>query len=409
MTTFSLKCSTCELIFPSENAPEYLCPHCSKKNKPGKPLLGVLECFYDYDSWKKNHNRENAKNEILFPDLNQNSKFKIQNFLKVGNTPIYKSKRLAENIDIKSVFLKDETVEPTGSYKDRASQLVVKMALKKGYDKVTCASTGNAASSLAGMCASAGLKSFIFVSASAPKAKLIQIASYGATLFPIAGTYDDCFELSLQATKKFGWYNRNTAYNPWTIEGKKTGAWEIAWQCNFQLPDQIFVPTGDGVIISGIYKGFFDLKQLGWIENIPKLVAVQPENSNSIYKSFYNETESIFKPANSIADSLVVDAPRNSMLAVRCINNSNGYAITVSDEEIISAILETASQTGIFVEPAAAAALAGLKKARENNKIASTESAVLLLTGTGLKNISAAEKTVNISQPIPPNINLICV
>ncbi len=408
MTTYFLKCSTCKHVFSSENAPEYLCPDCSKKNKPGKPILGVLECFYDYDSWKKNHNRKNAKKEILFPNF-PTSQLPNFNFLQVGNTPLYNSKKLAENIDVKSVFLKDETVEPTGSYKDRASQLVVAMALKKGYDKITCASTGNAASSLAGMCASAGLKSFIFVSASAPKAKLIQIASYGATLFPIDGTYDDCFELSLQATEKFGWYNRNTAYNPWTIEGKKTGAWEIAWQCNFLLPDQIFVPTGDGVIISGIYKGFFDLKQLGWIENIPKLVAVQPENSNAIYKAFFNETESICKPAISIADSLVVDAPRNSKLAVRCINNSNGYAITVSEEEIISAIPETASQTGIFVEPAAAAALAGLKKARENNKIKANESAVLLLTGTGLKNIAAAEKTVKISSPIPPDINLICV
>ena len=262
---------------------------------------------------------------------------------------------------------------------------------------------------MAGICASAGLKSYIFVSASAPKAKLIQIASYGATLFPIDGTYDDCFELSLQATEKFGWYNRNTAYNPWTIEGKKTGAWEIAWQCNFQLPDQIFVPTGDGVIISGIYKGFFDLKQLGWIENIPKLVAVQPEKSNAISIAFEENRESICESADSIADSLVVSVPCNSKLAVRTIQKSNGYAITVSEEEIISAIPETASQTGIFVEPAAAAALAGLKKARKNNKINSNESAVLLLTGTGLKNISASEKTVNIPSPISPDINLICV
>ncbi len=409
MTTYFLKCSTCDRVFSSENAPEYLCPDCSKKNKPGNPLSGVLECIYDYSSWKKTHNRENAKSEILFPDLNQKPKTKNQNFLNVGNTPLYNSKRLAKNIDIKSVFLKDETVEPTGSYKDRASQLVVEMALKKGYDKITCASTGNAASSLAGMCAAAGLKSYIFVSASAPKAKLIQIASYGATLFPIDGTYDDCFELSLQATEKFGWYNRNTAYNPWTIEGKKTGAWEIAWQCNFQLPDQIFVPTGDGVIISGIYKGFFDLKQLGWIENIPKLVAVQPENSNAISIAFEKKLETVCKFADSIADSLVVSVPCNSKLAVKAIQKSNGYTITVSEEEIISAIPETASQTGIFVEPAAAAALAGLKKARKNNKINSNESAVLLLTGTGLKNISAAEKTVFISSPILPDINLISV
>ena len=130
MTTYFLKCSTCAHIFTPENAPEYLCPDCSKKNKPGKPLFGVLECFYDYDSWKKNHNRENAKTEILLPTFDLRPL--TFDSLLVGNTPLYNSKKLAEKIDVKSVFLKDETVEPTGSYKDRASQLVVAMAIKKG-------------------------------------------------------------------------------------------------------------------------------------------------------------------------------------------------------------------------------------------------------------------------------------
>ena len=405
MTTYHLKCSTCGREFPGDDAPEYLCPYCSKKNKPGLPLSGVLECLYDYESWKKTHKRENAKKEILLPAFDLRPL--TFDALLIGNTPLYDSKRIAEAVGIKSVLLKDETVEPTGSYKDRASQLVAAMALEKGYKEITCASTGNAASSLAGICASAGLKSYVFVSASAPKAKLIQIAAYGATLFPIDGTYDDCFKLCLQATEKFGWYNRNTAYNPWTIEGKKTGAWEIAWQCDFQLPDQVFVPTGDGVILSGIYKGFFDLKKLGWIEKIPRLVAVQPENSNAISKSFDENVDAICSGASSIADSLVVDTPCNFKMAIRCIQDSGGYSITVTEEKIISAISETTSQTGIFVEPAAAAALAGLKKAKENNKINSDESAVLLLTGSGLKNIAAAENAVQIPPSIPPDLKLI--
>jgi len=406
---YIFRCITCGKIFPSQDAPEYVCPVCSEKQEPGKSLLGVLECLYDYEFWKKSHKRQNAKTEILLPTFN----FRPSTFdtLLVGNTPLYSSERLSKKVDIKNVWLKDETVEPTGSYKDRASYLVVAMAREKGYNKITCASTGNAASSLAGICASAGIESYIFVSASAPRAKLVQLAAYGANLFPINGNYDTCFELSLQATQEFGWYNRNTAYNPWTIEGKKTAAWEIACQLNFELPDQIFVPTGDGVIISGIYKGFFDLLQLGWIEKIPQLVAVQPEGSDAIVKALAEDEKEISKiyrdEADSVADSLVVNAPRNAEMALRCLKMSGGYGLTVSDDEIIKAIAEVSSSTGVFVEPAASAAWAGLKKARETGKITAEQSAVILLTGTGLKDIASAEKATQLPSPVEPTLEAV--
>ena len=401
---YQFKCITCGKIFPSQNAPEYVCPVCSEKQESGKSLLGVLECVYDYEEYKIKHVKKNAGREIIFPPVDFPP-------LKVGNTPLYPSDILRKKIDIKKLWLKDETVEPTGSYKDRASYLVVGMAIKKGYDKITCASTGNAASSLAGICASAGIQSYIFVSASAPRAKLVQLAAYGANLFPINGNYDTCFELSLQSTKEFGWYNRNTAYNPWTIEGKKTAAWEIACQLNFELPDQVFVPTGDGVIISGIYKGFFDLFQLGWIEKIPRLVAVQPDGSDAIAKALFEEENDISKiyrdDADSVADSLVVNAPRNAEMALRSLKKSNGYALTVSDEEIINAIAEVSSLTGIFVEPAASTAWAGIKKARETGRISSEQSAVILLTGTGLKDIASAEKATRLPAPVEPTLEAI--
>lgn len=401
---YQFKCITCGKIFPANNAPEYVCPICSKKQESGKSLLGVLECLYDYEEYKLNHIRENAGAEIIFPPV-------VFPPLKVGNTPLYSCKSLRKKIDIKKLWLKDETVEPTGSYKDRASYLVVAMAQKKGYDKITCASTGNAASSLAGICASAGIESYIFVSASAPRAKLVQLAAYGAKLFPINGNYDTCFELSLQATKKFGWYNRNTAYNPWTIEGKKTAAWEIAYQLNFDLPDQVFVPTGDGVIISGIYKGFFDLLQLGWIEKIPQLVAIQPEGSDAIVKALAENEKNISKifrdSADSVADSLVVNAPRNAEMALRSLKMSNGYGLTVSDEEIIKAIAEVSSSTGIFVEPAASTAWAGIKKARETGKISAEQTAAILLTGTGLKDIASAEKATQLPSSVEPNLEAV--
>ena len=401
---YQFKCITCGKIFQANNAPEYVCPICSEKQEAGKSLLGVLECLYDYEEYKLNHIRENAGREVIFPPA-------VFPPLKVGNTPLYQSETLRKKIDIKNLWLKDETVEPTGSYKDRASYLVVAMAQKKGYDKITCASTGNAASSLAGICASAGIESYIFVSASAPRAKLVQLAAYGANLFPINGNYDTCFELSLQATKKFGWYNRNTAYNPWTIEGKKTAAWEIACQLNFELPDQVFVPTGDGVIISGIYKGFFDLLQLGWIEKIPQLVAVQPEGSDAIVKALTENEKNISKifrdSADSVADSLVVNAPRNAEMALRSLKMSDGYGLTVSDDEIIKAIAEVSSSTGIFVEPAASTAWAGIKEARETGKISANQTAAILLTGTGLKDIASAEKATQLPSPVEPNLEAV--
>ena len=401
---YQFKCITCGKIFPAKDAPEYVCPICSKKQEAGKSLLGVLECLYDYEEYKSNHIKENAGTEIIFPPV-------VFPPLKVGNTPLYSCEILRKKIDIKKLWLKDETMEPTGSYKDRASYLVAAIAQKKGYDKITCASTGNAASSLAGICASAGIESYIFVSASAPRAKLVQLAAYGAKLFPINGNYDTCFELSLQATEKFGWYNRNTAYNPWTIEGKKTAAWEIACQLNFELPDQVFVPTGDGVIISGVYKGFFDLLQLGWIEKVPRLVAVQPEGSDAIVKALSDNEKDISKifrdSADSVADSLVVNAPRNAEMALRCLKMSNGYALTVSDDEIIKAIAEVSSSTGIFVEPAASTAWAGIKEARETGKISADQTAAILLTGTGLKDIASAEKATRLPSPVEPNLEAV--
>jgi len=315
---FHFRCVTCGRTYAADDAPEYVCPDCAAGQEAGKPLAGVLECLYDYEAYRDAHSRADARKEILFPSV----RFPR---IRVGNTPLYEAPRLAEKAGVKAVWLKDETVEPTGSYKDRASYLVVAMAQEKGYTKITCASTGNAASSLAGICASAGLESYIFVSATAPRAKLVQLAAYGAHLFPIDGTYDTCFELSLQATREFGWYNRNTAYNPWTIEGKKSAAWEIAWQLDFNMPDHIFVPTGDGVIISGMYKGFFDLKKLGWIDRIPKLVAVQPRGSNAIVSAFEDGrggSEAFCASAVSVADSLVVDAPRNAISALRSLRLS---------------------------------------------------------------------------------------
>jgi threonine synthase len=334
----------------------------------------------------------------------------VESGLAVGNTPLYTSPTLAKQAGIRQVWLKDETVEPTGSFKDRATWLVIAAARAIGRTVLTCASTGNAASSLAGLCAAVGMQCYLFVSARAPRAKLIQPIAYGAHVFPIDGTYDDCVALCMAAEQQFGWYNRTTAYNPWTIEGKKSAAWEIAIQSDFNLPDQVFIPTGDGAILGGTWKGFYDLYQLGWISRIPRLVAVQPEGSCAIIAGLEAgdaEQEICHPDAASCADSLVVRVPRNAAMALTAIRKSNGYGVRVSDAEILSAVKEVSSETGILVEPAAAAAWAGLKKAREEERISSGESAVLLLTGSGLKDISSVEKAIIIPETIPPTLEAV--
>jgi threonine synthase len=400
---YQLECVECNRRFSAREAPDYVCPDCATAQVAGAPLRGVLKCVYDYAAWAARHAPEDALCEPLLPDAPASP-------LVIGPTPLYSSERLARAAGVRHVWLKDDTGLPTGSLKDRASALVVRMALKTRRDTLTCASTGNAASSLAGLCAAARLPAVIFVSAAAPRGKLVQIAAYGARIVCVDGGYDDCYELSLRATDRFGWYNRNTAYNPWTTEGKKTAAWELACQCMFDVPDFVLVPTGDGCILSGVHKGFYDLVQLGWLDRVPRLVAVQPEGSAAITRAFTQgadgSTASV-PDASSLADSLVVDAPRNAVRAIRDLHASNGLCVTVSEDDLRSAIPEVAAATGVFVEPGAAAAWAGLKAARRGGLIGTDARVALLLTGNGLKDVAAAAHAVDVPSPMAPEWNAV--
>lgn len=391
---YELRCVSCGRVYPAAQAPDYVCGVCEETYTPGMPLRGVLECVYDYAAWRAAHARSNALTEVLWP-CEPAALARVP--LRVGGTPLYAMPRLAARAGVAAVWLKDDTVEPTGSLKDRATTLVLAMALQRGISHVTCASTGNAACSLAGLSAAAGVHAHIFVSARAPRAKLAQIAAYGAELIAIDGTYDDCFEMSIRATRERGWYNRNTAYNPWTIEGKKSVGWELGLECAACVPDQVFVPTGDGVIISGVYKGLYDLMQLGWLERMPRLVAVQAKGSCAIARALAVGSrgyDARHANAQSVADSLVVAAPRNAEFALKALRASTGYAVCVRDEEILRAITDLAELTGVYAEPAAAAAWAGLLAARAHGLIGAQETAALLITGTGLKDSDAGERAV---------------
>ena len=369
-----------------------LCPECSSTHKSGQPLNGVLEVELS-GTLESNDPLEFLPVEgQYFPAI------------PVGNTPLWQPENLQKKYGFPELYLKDDGVNPTGSLKDRASFLVAAFARKHGIREVVVASTGNAGSSMAGVGAAAGLKVKLFLPKTAPQAKMIQALQYGADLVLADKNYDQAFSLSLEYSKRRGGMNRNTAYNPMTIEGKKTVSIEIFKQLK-KAPDHVFVSVGDGVIMSGVYKGFRDLLQLGRIDKIPVVHAVQASGSDAICRAmesgdFDGQAESPVRAAKTVADSISVDTPSNGHLALKNLKAFGGHCFRVTDEEILCAQKELSSTCGLFSEPAAATAYAGFLK--QKAALDSNETCVVLLTGNGLKDINSAtakivvpEKSIN--------------
>ncbi len=396
-TKFIYECCDCGKQY--ESSPElYLCPTCSAVNNPTTPPKGVFKTVYDYKSINTKTLAESNYIDLL--PINSTASLPP---LRVGKTPLYSFTSIdGEKLPF-NLLLKDDSQNPTFSFKDRASAVVSAYAKENGIDTIVAASTGNAGSSLAGICASQRQKAIIMVPKAAPLAKLTQIVMYGAKIVPVDGTYDNAFDLSIEATKEFGWYNRNTAFNPLTIEGKKTVSFELFDQLNGTTPDTVFVPVGDGVIISGVYKGFEDLLMLGLIEKMPTIVAVQSAGSSNLIDNINSEKFSI-KPSNTIADSISVDIPRNFFMAKQFISKYKGEIIAVSDEEIIRASAVLSRNTGIFAEPAAATAFAGMLAFKNKGLISANTNCTVLLTGSGLKDLKAVSSLIQIPNPIKPNI-----
>jgi threonine synthase len=399
---FKYQCSTCGSEFGPEEI-MYMCPECNKHQQTGEPPKGVLKVLYDYQALraKKIDFRTLKKNGFL--DILPIESLANYPNLKIGDTPLYKTEKLSgDNIPF-SLYLKDDSQNPTFSFKDRASSLVSAFAKEKGLTTIVAASTGNAGSSLAGICAAQGQKAIIMVPETAPIAKLTQIIMYGATIVPVKGSYDDAFDLSIAATEEFGWYNRNTAFNPLTVEGKKTVAFELYYQLGFKVPDRIFVSVGDGVIISGVYKGFEDLMKLGITERMPVIVAVQSSGSDNVVR---NLTNTIFesRASKTIADSIAVDYPRNFYMAKKFIEKYNGESILVSDKEILNASELLARSTGIFTEPASAAAYAGILAFHEKQKFPANSTNIILLTGSGLKDLKTVSSLIKLPEAVLPEL-----
>jgi len=394
--SYTYKCTTCDSEFNSsfiENNFHYLCPKCGSAEK-NLPLVGVLQVEYDYVSIGKHispndfWNMESGK-FWLYPKL---WPVKFDNFNKtiLDKLTLPADNIINQSINGNSILIMDETRNPTLSYKDRASSLVALKAIELGIDRIAAASTGNAGSSLAGICARLGLKSHIYVPKNIPDAKRIQIEAYGANIVVVDGDYDFAFDKCLEDSKINSWYNRNTAYNPLTIEGKKSAAYDIFIQTKGNIPDIIFVPVGDGVIISGIFKGFSELLKLGWIKNLPQLIAVQSNKSDAVI-NYLSSNKFVYKPATTIADSISAGAPRNLYMAANAVMQSGGFGISVSDENILQSQKEFIIKTGILCEPSSAATYAAYKLLINENKL-QNKSVLLLITGNGLKDIESLKR-----------------
>lgn len=407
-----LKCIECGKEY-SQKEVKYTCPACG----------GNMDVVYDYKAIKKNFSRASLAKDSNYsvwrytPILPIKSQYdassKLFPRLQIGWTPLYRANNLSKKYNFKNLFIKDDGRNPSASFKDRASSLVVVKGEETGAGVFTTASTGNAGCALACMCANLKIPCVIFVPKTAPKAKIAQLILFGAKVIAVNGTYDAAFDLSLKVADEFGWYCRSTGYNPYTREGKKTAALEICEQFGWNVPDKVFVSVGDGNIISGIWKGFKDFYNLGFIDRLPKIIAVQSDKSNAIAKAWKKSLSSGGKikiepvHATTIADSISVDMPRDGVAAVKAVLESKGFAIEVSDKEILSCIKEIAENEGVFVEPAASTSFAGFKKALKAGKIGRNERVLCLLTGNGLKDVESAMKVAGEPVLIEPTLEAV--
>jgi len=398
------KCSVCSTEYTLEEV-TYTCP---KDN-------GVLDVVLDIESIREHASPEDIQNSTDFsmwrylPILPVSDPGHYGTPLRsVGYTPVYSPKALAQALGLKRLWLKDESGNPSASFKDRASALLIARAAEIDAEVIVTASTGNAGAALAGMAAAAGQKAVIFAPKTAPPAKIAQLLIFGSQVILVDGIYDDAVALAVQAADQFGWYCRNTGYNPFTAEGKKTAALEIWEQVllsnELDRPLNVFVSVGDGNIISGIHKGFRDLQALGWLAHMPRIFGVQSTGSAAIANAFKSGTEEI-KPvsASTMADSIAVDMPSDGLRALRAATHTGGAYITVEDNAIYQAISDL-GRVGVFSEPAAATAYAGLKKAVAEGLITSEDPALAMLTGSGLKDVKAAMQAAGEAPVIAPNL-----
>ncbi len=398
----------------------YQCSICGKEYKPGEVTYtcpddnGILDVLLDYQDLKNK-----SIEELILKDEKSLWRYfpliPVENLIGEGTTlrsagwtPIYSPPQIKEELGLNQLWIKDESTNPTASFKDRASAILVARAREIGAEVIVTASTGNAGAALAGMAAAVEQDSVIFAPKTAPPAKIAQLLIYGARVILVDDNYDAAYKLSLEATEEYGWYNRNTGYNPFTAEGKKTAAYEIWEQVllsnRLNRPLCVFVSVGDGNIISGIHKGFKDLHRIGQVSQIPRIFGCQSTGSAAIYNAYKSGREEIVAvSADTLADSISVNLPSDGLRALRAATQTDGAYLAVEDQEILTALSDL-GKVGIFSEPAGATSLAGLKKALQDGLIGQDDPILVLNTGSGLKDVKAAMRAAGQAPVIQPTL-----
>ncbi|MDT8903136.1 threonine synthase [Anaeroselena agilis] len=403
-----LECVTCGRGYSCREV-EYYCPVCGYED-------GILDVKYDYAAVGR------EINPAIMGACDERSMWRYLPLLPVENpaliprpqvgwTPLYPAPRLARELKVAECYIKDEGRNPTASFKDRASAVGVVKALEKGAARITCASTGNAASSLAGFAAAAGLPATIFVPRQAPEAKKAQLMIYGAQVLAVEGTYDQAWELCMQASAEFGWYNRNCAVNPYLIEGKKTVSFELVEQfaslTGRPCPDWVAVSVGDGCTVGGVWKGLREMHRLGFMPKVPKILGVQAAGCQPFVTAWREGGSLCPVAADTIADSIAVGHPRNFRKGLRAVTASAGAFVAVSDDEIAWSMVALARKAAVFGEPAGVAGVAGVKKAAEQGIIAAGETVAIIVTGNGLKDTRSAIRAAGSPVAIEPSLEAV--
>ena len=370
---------------------------------------GILDIVYDYDYIKTALTKEKLAARPLtmwrYRELLPVEESTPDTPLRVGWSPLYEADRLGALLGVKKLWIKDDGQNPTASLKDRASAMAVAKAQEADAKIIACSSTGNAASSLAGNAAAAGLRTFIFVPERAPKGKVAQLMTFGANVISVQGNYEETFELSKKAIDKWGWYNRNAAINPYLSEGKKTVSLEIAEQLGWKMPDYLAISVGDGCTIAGVWKGLKDLYAIGFIDKLPRLISAQAEGCHPINRAIAENKPWSPMEENTLADSIAVGVPRNADKALMAIRESNGIVVNVTDEEIMAAQKLLGTTCGVFGEPAGVTGTAGLKKLCEQGIIGANDTVVSVVTGNGLKDVANAIKFCGEPMKLPNDLD----
>ncbi|RME00056.1 MAG: threonine synthase [Calditrichaeota bacterium] len=393
-----LECTLCGSHYSAEVL--YTCPRCG--------IEGILDVHYDYERITAHFSpatlKTRSRNHWRYRELLPISGTAMLPSLELGWSPVYAAKRLARWAGVRELWLKDDGRNPTASLKDRASAVGVVKCREFGFETIACASTGNAASSLAGMSAAMGLPAYIFIPERAPEPKVAQLLIFGARVLKVRGTYDQAYDLCMQACEHYGWYNRNCAINPYLVEGKKTCGLEIGEQMADRISDWVAVSVGDGCTIAGIWKGLKEMHLFGFIPRLPRLLGVQAEGAQPVVQAFQTGEDLVPGEVHTLADSIAVGTPRNWRKAVRAVRESGGTMLTVTDDEILEAMRAAARLGGVFGEPAGVTGLAGIRRAVQRGIISHEETTLTVITGNGLKDVQSARQAAGAPDVIEPEM-----